>query len=84
MASPWCTVLCIELPPDQSKVTIRYDYSFAGGWRTGAKEIVFELNPSKKKYNLNFSWHDKWRILAAGASPKDVKRMRYKNEATKL
>ncbi len=68
----------IEIPASDKKMTVRYDYSFAGGFRTGAKEVTFELNSQKKDYQLNFSWQDKWRISADGALPLEVKRMRYK------
>lgn len=68
----------IALPQSEKTMTVRYDYSFAKGFRTGAKEVIFELNNQQKDYTLNFSWHDKWRIIADGALAKDVKRMRYK------
>lgn len=68
----------IEIPASEKTMTVRYDYSFAKGFRTGAKEITFELNSQKKDYFLNFSWQDKWRVSAPGALPLEVKRMRYK------
>lgn len=68
----------IEIPEDKKIVKIRYDYSFAKGFRTGAKEITFELSPEKRSYDLSFSWHDTWRIIAEGAIAKEAKRMRYK------
>lgn len=68
----------IDIPETEKMVTIRYDYSFACGVRTGAKEITFELSPEKRSYDLNFSWHDTWRIIAEGAKAKEAKRMRYK------
>lgn len=68
----------LEIPTSDKTVSVRYDYSFAGGWRTGAKEVLLELSPGIKSYCLNFSWHDKWRIKAEGAQPKEAKRLRYK------
>lgn len=68
----------LEIPTSDKTVSVRYDYSFANGWRTGAKEVLLELSPGIKSYCLNFSWHDNWRIKAEGAQPKDVKRLRYK------
>jgi hypothetical protein len=67
----------LEIPADQKTVRVRYDFSFAKGWRTGAKEIVFELGPDQKEYNLEFSWHNNWRIIAQGAKPQKVKRLKF-------
>lgn len=68
----------VTIPDTQTTMTVRYDYSFAKGFKTGAKEIVFELSPHKKSYALSFSWYDKWRITADGANPKEMKRVCYK------
>lgn len=68
----------IEIPNTQKTVTVRYDYSFAKGFRKGAKEMCFELSPERKAYLLNFSWYNTNRITAEGAKLKDVKRDRYK------
>ncbi len=67
----------IAVAADQKNLTVRYDYSFAKGWRTGAKEIIFELDANNKEYNLEFSWNNEWRVIAAGATPKKVKRVKY-------
>jgi hypothetical protein len=67
--------LCV--PCDQKTMIVRYDYSFANGWRTGAKEITFELDPKSTECNLEFSWNNEWRIVASGAKPKKVKRVKY-------
>ena len=57
---------------------VRYGYSFYNGWYTGAKEIIFDLDPEKKEYNLNFSWDNEWRVnRASGAQPIRVKRLKY-------
>lgn len=68
----------IEIAQNDTTITVRYDYSFAKGFRKGAKEMLFELNPAKKKYLLNFSWHHDDRITAEGAKLKVAKRVRYK------
>lgn len=58
-------------------MVVRYDYSFYNGWYTGAKEIIFDLSPEKKEYNINFSWDNEWRVIASGAQPIRVKRLKY-------
>lgn len=68
----------VEIAQNDKTVTVRYDYSFAKGFRKGAKEMLFELNPDKKEYLLNFSWYHDDRITAEGAKLKEVKRVRYK------
>jgi hypothetical protein len=67
----------ITIPSNQKTMTVRYDYSFANGWRTGAKEITFELDPKSTECNLEFSWDNEWRIVASGATPKKVIRSKY-------
>lgn len=67
----------IEIPAGEKTLRIRYDFSFAKGWRTGAKEIIFELAQDQKEYNLEFSWYDQWRIIAQGAKPQKVKHLKY-------
>lgn len=69
----------MSLPADKQTVRIRYDYSFAKGWRTGAKEITFELDKQKKEYDLEFSWHNQWRVIAGGATPQRVERLKYRS-----
>ncbi|CAN5177897.1 hypothetical protein BH09DEP1_BH09DEP1_7400 [soil metagenome] len=68
----------LTVPTTEKKLTVRYDYSFYRGWRTGAKEVTLELSSDKQAYDLNFSWHDKWRIMAEGAQAKEVKKLKYK------
>lgn len=68
----------IEIPDNSKTITVRYDYSFAKGFRKGAKEICFELCPEKKSYLLNFSWYNQDRITAEGAKLKEVKRDKYR------
>ena len=67
----------LSLPVDNNSLTVRYDYSFANGFRTGAKEIMFTLTPSQKKYELGFSWDNEWRVNATGAKPQHAKRLKY-------
>src|SRR5437588_751670 len=50
----------LEIPADEKIVRVRYDFSFAKGWRTGAKEVFFELGKDQKECNLEFSWHNNW------------------------
>lgn len=75
---PMETNTSIEIPQHEKTMTVRYDYSFAKGFRKGAKEMRFELSPEKKAYLLNFSWYNNDRIFAEGAKLQEVKRVRYK------
>lgn len=60
----------LSIPLNNNKLTVRYDYSFANGFRAGAKEITFEItNPQKKEYDIHFSWNDKYRVIVDGAKP---------------
>lgn len=68
----------VEIPDTSKTINVRYDYSFAKGFRKGAKEICFELCPKKKSYLLNFSWYNHDRIIAEGAKLKEVKRDKYR------
>ncbi len=67
----------IALSNNQNQLTIRYDYSFAKGFRTGAKEITFELNSDKKEYEVMFSWKNKDRIIMPGGIAKVIKRLEF-------
>ena len=67
----------IGLASNKKTMTVRYDYSFAKGWRTGAKEIIFELDPKNKECDLEFSWYNQWRVVASGAKAQKVKRVKY-------
>jgi hypothetical protein len=67
----------VNVPSNQKTMTVRYDYSFANGWRSGAKEIIFELDPKSTECNLEFSWNNEWRIVASNAKPKKVTRVKY-------
>lgn len=70
--------ISIQLPESAKTVMVRYDYSFAKGFRKGAKEMLFELSPDKKSYQLNFSWYKSDRITAEGAKLKEAKKVKYK------
>lgn len=63
--------------PKQKKLAVRYDYSFAKGMHTGAKEIEFDLEPQTTQLELTFSWDNKWRICALGAKPQKAKILKY-------
>lgn len=59
----------LEIPQGDKNITVRYDFSFANGWRTGAREITLNLDAQKSEYNLEFCWNNEWRINAWGAKP---------------
>ena len=60
----------VTIPSINNKLTVRYDYSFVVGWwfkRNGANEIIFKLDPTKKEYDLSFSWKNEFRAIMPGA-----------------
>ena len=60
----------LSIPITDNKLTVRYDYSFVVGWwfkRNGANEIIFKLNPTKKEYDLSFSWQNEFRVIIPDA-----------------
>jgi hypothetical protein len=54
------------------ELKVRYDYSFANGYKTGAKEVAFDINETTKKADISFSWDDEWRIQIENGIPKSV------------
>ena len=67
----------VSIPAESNSMNVRYDYSFAKGFRTGAKEITFEIDPAQKEYDLKFSWHNESRVIATGAKPQKVKKLKF-------
>ena len=63
--------------PQSKEMIIRYDFSFANGFRKGAKEITFDLENNKNKHEISFSWKNKLRISVSDAIPKKVETLEY-------
>lgn len=57
-----------------NKITIRYSYQF-GSHRNGAKEVIFNLDPTKSDFTVSFDWRDEYRILINNATPVSVQRI---------
>ncbi len=65
----------------QEKVTvkdnnleIRYDYSFANGFRKGAQIISCCIEKDAKDVDITFSWNDEWHIKTKQAQPQKVEK----------
>lgn len=69
----------LQIPKSDKNITVRYDFSFAHGLRTGAREIQLNLDTQKSEYNLEFCWNNEWRISAVGAQPQkgSLKKLAY-------
>ena len=58
-----------------NKLSVRYDYEFMDGKRTGAKVVHFEVDPEAQELDLSFSWKDKWRVIIDGAEATSFERI---------
>jgi|GEM_PF-4580404 len=56
----------------QNTITIRYDYSFANGYKTGSREIEFIISPEKTQYALTFSWQHPTHLILENAAIKQA------------
>ncbi len=66
-----------------NKLSVRYDYEFMDGKRTGAKVVHFEVDPEAQELDLSFSWKDEWRIIIDGATPTSFERIEKKEKEEK-
>jgi|GEM_PF-2280504 len=57
------------IPMRNNRITIFYRYSFMNGYRTGARNITFVVDPDVNSLSLTFSWKNKWHVLLDHASP---------------
>ena|SRR5579872_4741016 len=60
------------IPATQDPITIRYDYSFVNGKRTGAKVVSYQLNENITEANITFSWNNDWRVVVDNATPIEI------------
>jgi hypothetical protein len=58
-----------ELPAQQTEVTVKYDYSFAGGLYKGSKITTYKVDDSAKEAQLTFSWTDEWHTIMSNVQP---------------
>lgn len=68
----------LKVPLQENNMVVRYDYSFAKGFRTGAKEVTFKLDSTNAQCDLKFSWDNEFRIIASSGKPQKVKRLKFK------
>ena len=63
----------LQVPLEKNTMVVRYDYSFANGFRKGAKEVTFEVDSAKNECDLKFSWDDESRVILLGQNLKKSK-----------
>jgi hypothetical protein len=56
---------------------VRYDYSFANGFRKGANIVSCQLDHDADKVDITFSWKDDWRIQSKQAQPQKTENTAY-------
>ncbi len=56
---------------------VRYDYSFANGFRKGAKIVKFQIEKDNN-LNLTFSWNDEWHVIMDHTTPLEAKKVPFK------
>lgn len=61
-----------------NRLTVSYRYSFMKGYRTGARNITFIVDPEATTVTLTFAWKDKWHILCDNASPESAEEIEFK------
>ena len=61
-----------EVPIKDDMIEIRYDYSFANGFKKGAKIIHCSIEKEVKNVDIFFSWDTKWHIKTEQAQPQKI------------
>lgn len=52
-----------------NQFTVSYRYSFRGGYKTGARNILFKIKPEATNAAITFSWKNSWHIICEQATP---------------
>jgi hypothetical protein len=61
-----------------NKLIISYRYSFMKGYRVGARNITFKVNPEAQLLSITFAWKNKWHVLLDQASPELAEEIAFK------
>lgn len=61
-----------EITVKDNNLEVRYDYSFANGFRKGATIVSCNVKKNTKKVDITFSWDDEWHIKTDNAQPQKV------------
>jgi len=57
---------------------VRYDYSFANGFRKGAKIVKFQIEKNNNNLTLTFSWDNEWHVIMDHTTPLEAKKVPFK------
>ena len=57
---------------------VRYDYSFANGFKKEAKIVKFQIETNSNDLNLTFSWNDEWHVIMDHTTPLEAKKVPFK------
>ena len=63
-----------EITVKDNRLEVRYDYSFANGFRKGATIVSCSIEKDAKDVDITFSWDDEWRIKTKQAQPQKVEK----------
>ncbi len=66
-----------KITVQDNQLDIRYDYSFANGFRTGATIVSCQLDKNADAVDITFSWQDEWRIKTKQAQPQKIETAAY-------
>jgi len=63
-----------EITIKDNILEVRYDYSFANGFRKGATIVSCSIEKDAKKVAITFSWNDEWQIKTDNAQPQKAEK----------
>ncbi len=67
-----------KVEANNKTLEVRYDYSFANGFRKGAKVVKFQIEKNSNDLNLTFSWDDEWHVIMDHTTPLEAKKVPFK------
>ncbi len=66
-----------KVEANNKTLEVRYDYSFANGFRKGAKIVTFQIEKDSS-LNLTFSWNDEYHVIMDHTTPLETKNVPFK------
>jgi len=66
-----------KIEANDKTLEVRYDYSFANGFRKGAKIVTFQIEKANN-LNLTFSWNDEYHVIMDHTTPLEAKNVPFK------
>ncbi|HEB41672.1 MAG TPA: hypothetical protein ENI08_01460 [Candidatus Dependentiae bacterium] len=61
-----------EITVKDNRLEVRYDYSFANGFRKDTTIVSCNIEKNAKDVDITFSWDDEWHIKTDNAQPQKV------------